>query len=482
MVERRKLRLSSSGELLRNALALSISGIGTKAVSFFVLLLLARRLGVDDFGKLNFAQTVVSYLVILVGLGIPIYAIRALATQSSNFNELVGIFLSTQLATGIFTLILLVALLALLPKPRDDKLLIALFSLNLIGSAFLIDWAFRAQEQMVFVAVGNFLQTLLPLVLIAVVVQSATQLFLVPVFLAVGLWVRNVFYWHRFVRDHGWPRLEFSREKIGSVLRQSSTLGVSVIMIQIYYSIDTVLLGLMRSDTEVGWYSAAYRMVLVFTTLGGIIGDVIFPRLSRQNAALSVQQKSRTMLLGAKLLIFASLPIALAGTLYSSQLMTFMFGPSYVNSASALQILIWQVFTVFCNISFAYHLLAAEKNRLYLISVTAGAVINLSLNLVMIPLYGMIGAAVTTIIAETAVLGLLFVFAICAVAPVRIVGPVLKAAFAGAVFIAVAAISRNLWPGLILSTVGYCIALLVTAPLTGDEMRLLLPWRIHESG
>jgi O-antigen/teichoic acid export membrane protein len=482
MVELRKLRLSSSGELLRNLLALSISGIGTKAIVFFVLLLLARRLGVDDFGKVNFAQTVINYLIVLASFGIPVLAVRTLAGQGDNFREEVGEFLSTQFVTGGFAFVILVAVIGLLPKSGEDKLLIALFSLNLLGSTFLIDWAFRAQEQMMFVAVGNLIQTLVPLVLIALFVQSEAQLLLVPVFLAAGLWGRNILYWQRFIRDYGLPRLDFRRDKVIDLLRRASILGISAIMIQIYYSVDTLLLGLMRSDTEVGWYNAAYRVVLLFTMLGGIVGEVIFPRLSRQSTQLDVQQKSRNMLLGAKLLLYGSLPVALAGTLYSSQLMTLLFGSTYANGAPALQILIWQVFTVFCNVSFAYHLLAAEKNRLYFISVTAGAVINLSLNLLLIPAYGLVGAAITTIIAEVVVLSLLYIFATRAIAPVPMLIPFLKAVIAGGVFVAIALYNQNLWHGLVLSALGYSVVLLATSPFAGDEIRRLLPWRIHESG
>lgn len=480
MVGLRKLRLSSSGELLRNALALAISSIGTKAASFFVLLLLARRVGVDDFGRLNFAQTVISYLIIVANFGIPLVAIRALATRGEHFRDQVGAFLSAQFVAGALSTVLLVVLLVLLPKSDDDKLLIALFSLSLLGTAFLIDWAFRAREQMMFVAVGNLLQALLPLVLIFIFVRSAAELYLVPVFLALGLWGRNLFYWQRFVRDHGWPPLDFTGAKIVTLLRQASTLGASIIMIQVYYNIDTIMLGFMRSDAEVGWYNAAYRIVLVFTSLGGIVGDVIFPRLSRQIALQSVAQKSRTLLLGAKLLIFASLPIALAGTFYAGPIMTFLFGPAYSNGAPALQILIWQVFTVFSNISFAYHLLAAGQNRLYFISVTAGAVINLALNLVLIPAYGMMGATVTTIVAEVVVLSLLVIFATRTIAPVALLIPGLKVAVAGAAFVLIALSSRELWPGLVLSTVGYGVVLLATIPFSGDEIRRLLPWSTHE--
>lgn len=481
MGEPHRFRLTSSGELLRNAIALSISGVGTKAVGFFVLLLLARRLGVDNFGKLNFAQTVVGYLVILANFGIPMLGIRTLAAQRANFREQVGDFLTAQLITGAFASVLLIAIIGLLPKSGDDKLLIALFSLNLIGSTLLIDWSYRAQEQMTFVALGNFLQTLLPLVLIVLFLQSEMQLFLVPIFLAAGVWGRNILDWRRFLHDFGWPRLDFRREKITSLLRRASTLGASIIMIQVYYSIDTLLLGLMRSDAEVGWYNAAYRIVLVFTTLAGIIGEVTFPRLSRQSTVLDAQQKSRIMLLGAKLLVFGSLPIALAGTFYSTQLMTFLFGSTYANGAAALQILSWQVFTVFSNVAFAYHLLAAEKNRLYFISVAAGAVINLSLNLVLIPTYGIVGAATTTIIAEVVVLSLLYVSATRAIAPVPMFVPLLKAAIAGLAFVAVAVNSRDLWPGLVLSTASYGVMLLATFPFAGDEIRRLWPWRIHES-
>jgi O-antigen/teichoic acid export membrane protein len=106
-------------------------------------------------------------------------------------------------------------------------------------------------------------------------------------------------------------------------------------------------------------------------------------------------------------MVLWALPMAAGGALAAEPIIRLVYGPAFSPAAGPFRILVWSVVTVYANAAFAFLLLARGGDRRYLMAVAAGAAANVGLNLVVIPLAGMIGAAFVTIVSELTVLGLL---------------------------------------------------------------------------
>jgi O-antigen/teichoic acid export membrane protein len=186
-------------------------------------------------------------------------------------------------------------------------------------------------------------------------------------------------------------------------------MGISFMLIKVYYTFDTVMLGFMKGDIVVGWYNAAYKIVLLFVGFANLFGAAIFPVLSRSHKE-SIDQLKRLVLQFSRLTILFGLPIAVGGTIMSNQAIQLVYGSAYHNSILPLQLLIWSVFTVYLNCSFAFCLLSCDRQKDYMYSVLAGALTNLVLNFALIPKYGMLGAGIATITCEVVVLGFILFY------------------------------------------------------------------------
>jgi O-antigen/teichoic acid export membrane protein len=253
------------------------------------------------------------------------------------------------------------------------------------------------------------------------------------------------------------------------ILKQSIPMGVSLILIQIYYTFDTVMLGFMKGEAMVGWYNAAYKIVLLFIGFATLFGTVIFPVLSRYYKE-SLSQLRDLLFQSSRLTLFFALPIAVGGMVLSSQIIQLVYGLSYQPSVLPLKILIWSVFTVYFNCSFAFCLLACDKQKEYMYSVLAGAIVNLILNFLLIPKYDMLGASIATITCETITLALILFYSrriVRAVPGAHLLRTLSASAAMGMVLYFV---PLNLWLKILVGLVTYLLIMITIKGIKAEDI------------
>jgi len=175
--------------------------------------------------------------------------------------------------------------------------------------------------------------------------------------------------------------------------------GVITLTLTIATSIDTVMLSKSQPDYVVGWYNVAYGLIISVTFLTNGFKDAIVPSLTRAHA--KDPGTVRTWYYHtAKFFAALSIPLAVGGMLLAKELITFLYTDEFLPAADALRILVWDIpflmFAGFCGRITT--IISAERAaaRIY----TINAVANVILNLIMIPLYGMIGAAIVTVLTD----------------------------------------------------------------------------------
>jgi O-antigen/teichoic acid export membrane protein len=389
----------------KNTFALLVSGAALHAFSFLAMVWLGRVLSPDSFGKINFAMAVASYFVLLTNFGLPLLGTRELAKDHSVAADLVAhvFLLRIVLAVCSFTLLSIVAWV--LPNPGQDKLLILLFGGGIFFSALSIDWVFQAMERMEFIGIGRFLAGALFLALVFFFVSNDRQLVRVPVFQAAGGFLSAAALLSVFVSKYGFFRFTIHWARCKSLLVQALPLGVSILLIQVIYNIDTVMLGFLRSEAEVGYYNAAYKIILALILVGAVYFDAVFPIISRHYEN-SLDDLRALQAFNAKFMATAVFPLVLFSFCLAHPIIGFVFGEKYEPSVEAFQILTFTVGLVYLNMIYARGMWACNRQKQYVWIALAQASANVALNLLLIPPFGMTGAAASTVAAE--LLGLYF--------------------------------------------------------------------------
>jgi O-antigen/teichoic acid export membrane protein len=401
--------LSTARRVLKNFASLTFADLFCKALAFLGVVYLARVLGAEGFGRIEFAQAIVVFFLLAANQGITTFGSREIAKEKGDIKTYANHILAMRLLLALISYVFLVVFTLLVGQPAEVKNLLLLYGLALFTFSLTLDWIFQGIEKMEYVALGRMISQMVYVGGLFLLVRSSVQILRVPIINIAAAMFGAVLLLSIFIKSYGDIKLRYDRDLWKRILKQSIPMGVSFILIKIYYTFDTVMLGFIKGEEVVGWYNATYKVVLLFISFANLFGSAIFPVLSRSYKE-SPSQFQRFVFQFSRVTILIGLPIAVGGTILGGQIIRFVYGPIYQPSIIPLQILIWSVFTVYLNCSFAFSLLACDRQKEYMYSVLAGALINLALNFALIPKYGMIGAGIATITCEVVVLVLILFY------------------------------------------------------------------------
>lgn len=406
------MKLSATKLIAKNFSWLIAGEVVSKIFMLFMVAYIARVLGVAAFGKLNFAQAVAAYLYISVDFGISMYGIREIARKRDLAGPLSLNLLVIRSFLALITFGISLPLLLLLPIPQELRLLLIGTFLLVFYKALDPEWVFRALEKMEYVGISRMVLWGISLLLVLFFVKSAGDLVKIP-FLLFASGIAVVFFFifvlYKYFISFRLQYLSFAKWR--TYLAGAFPLGVTAVFTMIYFNIDTIMLGLMKTAQAVGLYNAAYKAVYAIILLLGLWLKTVFPLVSKrfaENREWAIHFLQKFLRLTFMLVFLAAFVV----TLLAPLIIYLVFGSHYLPSTIALQILIWSIIPI--AVSGTYGMLISislghAKDVLF--GAIAGAVINIVLNLVLIPSFGFLGASVATLITETVVALIVFTLA-----------------------------------------------------------------------
>ena len=338
------------------------------------------------------------YLLLAVDLGLSTFGTREIARQPEHLHEIAGQILTLRLLMAGFVAVPLALGIIFWPMAPAMRWLYWGSLLGLFTQALNPEFIFQGLERMSGVAAWRVLVHFFYLVLIFLLVPGLEELWIVTLLRTIAeavtlfvlvLWVKQR-YGFRFY-------LRWLPDSCRKFLRESLVMAASVVVIKIYYTFDTFMLGLMDRPEAVGWYQASYKVVLLFIGLAGMVQMAFGPAFARSS-------KSESLDSTVKLFATALYIIAIVATSFlvclNQELIQMLFGAGYSESIKCLAILAYSMFFVFIGTIFMAPLLFVGKHKEYLLIVSSGAIVNIVLNLVLIPKFGIDGAAIATTISN----------------------------------------------------------------------------------
>jgi O-antigen/teichoic acid export membrane protein len=396
--------------LLGSFLFLAASSICGQVIGFVALALVARRVGPHTLGGYNFASNLASFFALPLMGGVAMVGTRELAVaRLSRLPTLAGVqgFLVLNGVLAYLALVIAAPLLSPDPLVRD---LIPIVGLPLILNALGLDWAMqglqRARPLALFRLLGQvaYIAVLVPTLTIGVPgVRRYAICNIVGVAVTAALTILYVRRTLGFER-----RLPSLRRGLGQLVTRARTSlapAASLVALQVYYSIDVLIIGYLRGDHAVGEYTVAQRLPLAVTAIAQLWVTVFYPhaaRLSDTNPALLTEQVGKF----ASLSLLAALPLVPIGFLAGPDILAVMFGHQYAAGGLAFGILFLTSAAMLFNSNIGNVLLAIGDDRAFLRSTITGAVVNVGLNLVLVPTLGIEGSAIATVFAELSVIAI----------------------------------------------------------------------------
>jgi PST family polysaccharide transporter len=370
-------------------------------VGLFVGVWVARYLGPQGFGQLNYVVAFVGMFGITASLGVDNLVIRDIVRDPSRTDETLGTAFAMKLLGGVLAAAL--SITAGWAVNRDDKvvltMLVILGSLPILGAFDTFDLYFQSTVNSKYTVLARNAAFLVFAGVKVALIRSGAP---VVAFawaqageIATAVALLGLLYRGRGPSPRGWrPSLARGRE----LLAESWPQVLTALAIMVYMKIDQIMLREMAGEREVGIYSAALRLSEVWYFVPMAVVASVFPsivRVRETDRALYYRRLLRLFSLMAAISILIAIPIA-GG---SRVLITALFGQKYAESAPVLSVHIWSSLFVFWGIAQEPWNVAEGFLRLSLLRTVIGAVINVGLNFVLIPWYGSVGAAWATVVA-----------------------------------------------------------------------------------
>jgi len=382
---------------------------GSAALLLVLLTIAGRSLSAADYGRFSYALALTTIIETIMDIGLGHVTVRAVARDQAAAGGLFRHVLGLKL---VWVAIGLALLAVVTPILRSDLTVIKLCYIMGISSAvrsYLLTARGLLQglrrfdlEALIVVSDRVLLLTLGTAALWAGYgLFGLAAAFVVSRLLMLGavqILLRGVI---------GEVRPSFDRAAWSDLQASALPLGFFMIGLNLYTYIDTVILGLMRTDAEVGWYAASYRVYEGLTYAPSILAAVMTPRLSY---LFNHDRSAHRDLLKRLLLASLGLGVLLGGAaaLTAKPIVQILFGSRYLPATSPLQILGGGAFLVFATWILHAAAISTDLDRRLLTTTAIGLSANIALNLVWIPRWGISGAAWATVAAEALTVALLF--------------------------------------------------------------------------
>lgn len=387
-------------KVAKNTGAILVGNILSKLLEFIVLVFMARYLGVTNYGIYSFVFAYMFFFNILPTLGINKIIVREISRNNSMAKKIIGNALTIRLLLSLLAIILSIIIINILNYPYDTKLLVYIVSVTLLLSSLGRTYMsiFQANLKMKYSVFANLIEKIFLVILILTIIFFKGNLIHIIIATIISNFIGffiSFIYSRRFIK----PNFEFDIFCVKKILRFSMPIALSFVFISIYHKIDVIMLSYMKTNEDIGYYSAAYRLTDSLNIIPTAFMMSVFPLMSMyfKNSRDSLESSYERSF---RLLLMISLPIAVITTVFSKYIIYLIYGNEFLPSAYALSILVWSVVLSFINIVFGNVIVSMDKQLVTAYVACIMAILNIILNYLLIPQYSYIGASIATVLVE----------------------------------------------------------------------------------
>ncbi|MGB5848555.1 MAG: flippase [Ignavibacteriaceae bacterium] len=380
-------------------------------IAFVVTVLVIRYLGPEQFGLLSYAISFYGLFSAISILGLESISIRELVKYPERRDNILGSVFLLRLVGGIVTIILIALILFISGEPADISILILIISTSAIFQSFsVIDYYFPAEvkaKYSVYVMTASVLLTS-ALKIFLIIVEAPliyfAIVFSVEFFAAAAGFL--LVYKHNKLKIINW---NFRKETAVNLLKDSWPLILSGLAIAIYTKIDQVMIKNMLDSKELGYYAVAVRLSEAWYFIPIALTNSIYPAIVKAKNVSNKFYFNRMQKL-YDILAWLAISIAVPVSIFSRDIINIIFGNEFQSAAPVLTIYIWAGVAVFLGVASSQYLITENFTKLSFFRTLIGMVFNVILNLILIPKYGIIGAAYATLVSYSVVVFSIILF------------------------------------------------------------------------
>lgn len=363
---------------------------------------LSRILGVSGIGTYSFYYAITFYFMIFAKMGLINYGTRLISSVRDNQKELNKTFSSIYSCQFLISLMVIIIYFFYAYYISENSLISMCFFIMIMSTLFDIDWLFNGLEKFKSISIRNIFVKILTVISIFLIVKDKNDIYLYILIMSIGTLIGFLSMWVSLKKEVAFTRVTLQEIYIHFIPNLKLTLPV--IAVNIYRSIDKIMLGLLSTTIQCGLYENSEKIIYCICGFISSYGTVMLPRISnsiKNNNFFNLEKITSNSLF---FLMNIILPFIIILNLLSKEIIEFLFGAEFLEAQILLIVLSMTIiFITWTNVIRTHIILPLCKDNIYIISVSIGAIIDIIVNLLLIRKYGALGAVIGTIFAEFSV-------------------------------------------------------------------------------
>lgn len=382
---------------------LAVSGIIFPLISFHYT---SRILLPEGTGKVSFATSLIAYFTMFAQMGLPTYGIRACAAARDDREALsrtVHELMSINLMMMLIAYFMLAISMIFIPRLAEERLLYAVMSVSIMLNSIGMEWLYKGLEQYTFITVRSLVFKLTALIALFLMIHRQEDYVVyggISVFASAASNILNLVCARKYIDFRRPAGCDWKRH-----LKPTLVFFAMACAATVYTNLDTLMLGFLATDADVGYYNAAVKVKSVLVTLVTALGAVLLPRSSWYVEQGRIEDFHRMTQKALRFVLLTATAVTVYFILYAKECILVLSGEAFLPAEMSMRIIMPTVLLIgLTNVIGIQTLVPLGKEMVVLWSEIAGAVVDLILNMILIPRYQADGAAVGTLVAEVVVL------------------------------------------------------------------------------
>lgn len=368
---------------------------------FVTIPYISRIFGPRGVGSYAVSYSIAHYFTVVGLLGINTYGARQIAYSRDNKEECDKTFWNLNYMRIITMSIVAVLYIVyvMFGVGIEKKALYIAQGFTLAASFFDVSWYFAGMEEFKITAVRNMLVKLVGVILVFIFIKTEEDVWLYALILSLSLLIGQLAVWNIIFRQIRFERPE--KNRIAKYMKESFKLWIPAIAINIYASLDKVMLGYMIDDVEAGIYENTQKAIKMVSTVTTTFATVMTPRMSNLFHNRNIASIKENVYKSFKFVTFLAVPMVFGVIAVRKTFVPWFYGEEFGKISGLLIVSAWLVLTLsWSNVLGNQVLIACNKEKYYTLAVLTSAVINLLFNAILIPIITSYGAIIASVISE----------------------------------------------------------------------------------
>ena len=395
-----KVRKGLTSKVAKNSIWIVSEKICQMFISLIISAFSARYLGPSNYGLLNYGASLVTIFLSISKLGLDGIVVKKLIDSREKNGEIIGTSLIMRVVSSLIS-ILLIVITVLLLRPAESLILFITFlqSLALIFQVYeIFDLWFQSNLNSKYTSIAKMIAFIIVSIYKVILLVTSKSVIWFALSTSIDYFIILFVLIVMYKRNSG-QKLTFSFLTAKMLLKQSYRFILANLMITIYMQIDKIMIGNILNDTELGLYSAATSICVMWGFIPIAIADSFRPTIysaKKEKQSLYVNRLKKLY----SIIFWLGFAFCLGISIFSKLILLILYGKDFMSATGTLIIVVWYALFAYLNYSREIWIVCEEKFKYSLYFSFLGMVFNILLNSILIPKYGINGAALATLISQ----------------------------------------------------------------------------------